>query len=178
MKLKNIFRPSVLVIALIAIAVSVIGGTATGGGMDWYMTLEKPSITPPGLVISVAWTIIYILTAISAIVVWQRFKRDATLKWIIGIFIANALLNGLWSFIFFRWHLIGLAIIEMILLEISTLALIFLIWPRSRAAAILLAPYAIWVLFATFLAYQFWWINCQYNAFISCVKESLLFFNF
>jgi tryptophan-rich sensory protein len=48
----------------------------------------------------------------------------------------------------------------MIILEATVIALIVLIWPKSRLSALLLAPYAGWVAFATYLAFVIW----QYNS--------------
>lgn len=147
------------IIPLITIAVSVAGSYLTDLGMDWYNTINLPEITPPGSLIGAVWTIIFILSTISALLVWNLSKRNKRIWWIIGIFIANAVLNVFWSGLFFGLHLIGASIIEMIILEISVLALIILAWPVSRWASILLFPYAGWVIFATYLAYNIWLLN-------------------
>lgn len=155
MKLK----PNYLIIPIITVVVSVLGSYLTDLGMDWYDTINLPEITPPGSVIGAVWTVIFILSTISALLVWNLSKRNKRFWWIIGIFIANAILNVFWSGLFFSLHLIGASIIEMIILEISVLALIVLIWPISRWASVLLIPYAGWVIFATYLAINIWKIN-------------------
>ena len=47
----------------------------------------------------------------------------------------------------------------MPLLWLSILALIVLLWPRSRTAAVLLVPYLAWVSFAAFLNYTIVQLN-------------------
>ena len=158
-KKNKFFKPNYFVIPIITILVSLIGGYFTDLGMDWYKMLATPAWTPPGAVIGIVWTIIYILTTISALIAWNGFKRDKIFQWIIALFVINAVLNAFWSFLWFTSQLMWAAIIEMIILEATVVALMVLIWPRSRWASILLWPYAVWVIFATFLAVTIWQMN-------------------
>lgn len=144
-------RLAYIVIPAIAFAAAFIGGQITDSGMGWYRTIRLPEWTPEGRVIGGVWTLIYILTAISAIRVWVRFPRDRRFRWIIGVFVLNTLLNVGWSALFFGLHLMTLAAWEAGLLGTTVLALIILIWPRDRLAAALLLPYFLWVCFATYL---------------------------
>ena len=84
-------------------------------------------------------------------------SRDFRL--IIGLLVTNAVLNSLWSWLFFAFQQIGLAIAEMVLLNLTTLAIVSLAWHRRRLAAFLLLPYFIWVSFATFLATSIFNLN-------------------
>ncbi|MBU1131573.1 tryptophan-rich sensory protein [Patescibacteria group bacterium] len=147
------------IIPLITVLVSLSGSLLTNSGMDWYDTLNLPAVTPLGSFIGLVWTVIFILTAISALLVWNKAARDNRFKLIIILFIANALLNIFWSFLFFYQHLILAAVIEMIILEITVLILIYLIWKINKTASWLLAPYAVWVIFATYLAVQILLLN-------------------
>jgi len=148
-----------IIIPLIAILVSVFGGQLVNSGMDWYKTIKLPSLAPDGSVIGIAWTIIFILCTIAGLMIWNKFPRGNRFNLIIAFFLINAFLNVFWNFLFFanQWLLIG--IIEMIVLEIITLILIFLIWPQSKFVASLLIPYALWVPFATYLATQIYLLN-------------------
>jgi len=148
-----------LIIPLIVLAVAWLGGQLTGSGMDWYRTIKLPSFTPPGSIIGLVWTIIFILSAISAIIFWNKTTTDNRFYWIIAIFIANAILNIAWSYLFFNQHLLGLATIEAAILDLSVIALILLLWPISKISAGLLVPYAGWAAFATYLTYLVWSLN-------------------
>ncbi|MBU0626306.1 tryptophan-rich sensory protein [Patescibacteria group bacterium] len=76
-----------------------------------------------------------------------------------SLFIDNAILNILWSRLFFVKHLFARSIIEMIALWIITMMLIIATWSRSKWSAILLIPYAIWLIIATVLALQVMILN-------------------
>lgn len=140
--------------------------------MVWYDTITLPPATPPRWAFPLAWTTIFILTTISAIILWNKgqeskkifwfFKREnmkSEYWWIIGLFIANAFFNIYWSFLFFTLHNLQGAVVDCLALELTVLALISLTWKKSRAAALLLVPYAIWVGFATYLTVQIHALN-------------------
>ncbi|MEK7499199.1 MAG: TspO/MBR family protein [Patescibacteria group bacterium] len=149
-----------IIIIFLTCAVSVLGSAFTGPEIQtWYAQLNLPSWTPPGGTIGIVWTIIFILTAMSAILVWNRAQQYKYISWIGFLFFLNGILNVFWSFLFFNQHAIGLSVIEMLILNASTIALIVLIVPVNRFAAMLLFPYVAWVSFATYLAYSVWKLN-------------------
>lgn len=155
MKLKlNYF-----IIPLMVVFVSFAGSFFTSSGMNWYKALSLPSFTPPGAAIGIVWTVIFILTALSAIVFYNKSGRDDKFNLIIFTFLVNGFLNIFWSFLFFGIHFMGVAVFEAVFLGFSVLALIFLIKPMSRFAAFLLLPYFLWVVFATYLTYAVWALN-------------------
>lgn len=146
-------------IPLAVLAVALLGSWLTGGGMDWYKTINLPSFTPAGSVIGTIWTIIFILTAISAIIFWGKAPSDRRFWWVLGFFILNGLLNIFWSFLFFNRHWLGAAVWEAGVLDLSVIILIILIWPVSRLVSMLLVPYAAWTTFATYLTFTVWTLN-------------------
>jgi len=149
-----------LIIGAVVITVSLLGGYFTSLGLgEWYNSLNLPEFTPPGSLIGSIWTIIYILTAIAALLFYSKAQRGSQWKWVTVMFLVNASLNVFWSYLFFTEHLIGVAVLKAAALGLSVLALIYLIYPVSRIGAILLIPYASWVFFATYLNYLIWTLN-------------------
>jgi tryptophan-rich sensory protein len=144
-----------ILIPLIVFLVATIGSFFTGTGMDWYDTINLPSWTPPGYFIGIVWTIIFLLSTISALIVWGKPRN-----WlVITVFLINAFLNVFWSYLFFNQHLIGAAFFEAIILDVTVFILIFKIWPISRLASMLLIPYGLWGAFASFLTLVVWILN-------------------
>ncbi len=162
-----------ITIPLIVVAVAVFGNLFSSFGMVWYeLELIKPAITPPNWIFPIVWNIIFILTAISALITWNKrliehrfllvFKKkqiDVIFVFVIGLFIANAVFNVLWSLLFFTLHHVSLALFEMVILEVTTLLIMGLLWKRSKLASLLLLPYAGWVGFATYITLQIVLIN-------------------
>jgi len=148
-----------VVIPLVVIAVSVLGSMFSGSeSMLWYNTLNKPGLTPANWAFPVAWTIIFFLSAVSAILAYNKSLGSLKIS-ITALFLVNAVLNVLWSLLFFKLHLIQPALLEMILLELSVIMLMMVIWRVSKTATWLLAPYVIWVAFATYLTFEIMRLN-------------------
>ncbi len=153
-------KPNYLLIPLFVFFTAFVGGRLTSSSVQgWYQTINKSSWTPPGSVIGIVWTILFILIAISMLIVWNKMPPGSRINWLAAIFAVNLILNVGWSWLFFGQHLIGWAVLECALLDTTIIALIVLIWPASALAASLLIPYAVWVAFATFLTYKVWTLN-------------------
>ncbi len=147
---RSFWRRPVVVAALAASAVAVLGGAMTDTG-PWYRALRKSAWTPPDWAFGPAWTVIYVLAVLAAVRGWRALRSSAERAWLVTLFFVNAVLNVLWSSLFFSFRRPDLALAEVATLWISVLALILFLWPRSRAASGLLAPYLVWVGFAAYL---------------------------
>ena len=125
---------------------------------EWYASLNRPSFNPPNWIFGPVWTSIYILMGISLYLVWkQQPGRERNRA--IGVFLFQLLLNFLWSFIFFYFNEIGLALIEIILLWISIVVMLVLFYRVKPLAAYLNIPYLLWVSFATVLNAAYYTLN-------------------
>lgn len=149
--------PSALIV-LAVIAVAAIGGTATDTDSSWYRNLELPQWQPDSWVFGPVWTTLYVLIAVSMIIRWHR-AADPLRRRIFAFWAANLVLNLAWTVIFFQGETPIAAGIEILVLEATTVALIILTWPVSRAAALILVPYALWVGFATVLTWSIAFLN-------------------
>ena len=151
---------SYILIPLITILVASIGSILTTRSVaTWYRTIRKPSWTPPGAVIGAVWTVLYILAALSALLVWNLPDGTPVPLAVASLFVLNAVVNVGWSWVFFFRHRIGLAIWVCLFLDLTIVLLIWLIAPLSSLAAWFLVPYAAWVTFASYLNYRVWAMN-------------------
>ena len=130
--------------AVAALVVAAIGGTLTDVG-PWYQALAKPSWTPPDAAFGVVWTVIFSLAAAAGVVGWPRASTAARREWLIGLFCLNGFLNILWTLLFFRLRRPDWGLIEVVGLWLSVGMLIVFFARFSRASALLLAPYLVWV---------------------------------
>jgi len=128
---------------------------STGG---WYADLHKPSWNPPAWVFAPAWTLLYVMMAVAAWLVWReggwKVQRRA-----LGLFVLQWLLNALWTPLFFGMHHPGLAFAEIILLWWVLAATLVSFWRVRKATGILLMPYLAWVSFAAMLNFTIWRLN-------------------
>jgi tryptophan-rich sensory protein len=133
------------------LAVGAIAGIATSNNVGtWYPQLNKPSFNPPNWLFAPVWTALYIMMGISLYLVWKQPARMGR-HIAVAFFFIQLAFNFLWSFLFFEWHLVGWALIEIGVLWLSLLGCIFAFSRINRTAAWLLVPYLLWVSFATVL---------------------------
>lgn len=125
---------------------------------DWYLQINKPDWTPPGVYIGLVWTVLFVLLAIAAILAWRKLSGRGRMFFAV-IFFVNLGLNMLWSYLFFGAHWLNWAFFEALLLGFSVVAMIAVTWKPARAAAWMLVPYAAWVFFASYLTYTVWMMN-------------------
>lgn len=121
-----------------------LGGTITDLG-PWYRSLRQPSWAPPDWLFPVAWTTIYALAALAAVLAWRAAPSPGRRALVIGAFAMNGFLNLLWSLVFFQLRRPDIALAELFLLWLSVAVLIFICARHSRAAALMLVPYLAWV---------------------------------
>ena len=137
----------ILIAAIIAMMVAVIGGTVTSIG-PWYHGLVVPRWGPADAAYGVAWTIVYAFTALAGVTAWLAMPRRIEREGLLGLFALSGFLNILWSLLFFRFHRPDWALIEAGFLWLSVAALVLVTWRRSMTGAALLMPYFLWVTFA------------------------------
>ena len=125
---------------------------------DWYQALAKPSWNPPNWLFGPVWSVLYLLMAISAWLVW---KEEGLLgaRIALSIFLLQLILNAAWSWLFFGLHEPLYAFIEIMVLWVAILANIILFWRMNPISGILLLPYLLWVSFASVLNYALWRMN-------------------
>ena len=139
---------------IVAVAVAVFlggfGGLMTPIG-SWYRGLRKPTLQPPDWLFGPAWTVILGLAAWSAVLAWNAAPDAGTRTSVVILFGTNAVFHAAWSPLFFRARRPDWAMIEVVFLWASLVALVVGLWPISRLASLLIVPYLLWVSFAAWL---------------------------
>ena len=148
MKSKSIARLGLSL--LLCLSVGTIEGLVTRPEIPtWYAGLIKPSWTPPPLLFPIAWTLLYILMAVSFWRLWDLPNRSAARTTAMIWFGVQLALNALWSPAFFGWHGTQAALAIIVGLLIAIAATMHAASRADRLAAWLLAPYLLWVAYAT-----------------------------
>jgi tryptophan-rich sensory protein len=124
----------------------------------WYAEIAKPSWTPPGWLFGPVWTVLYVMMAAAAWLVWRTAGWPAARPALI-LFGVQLLLNAAWTPIFFGLHRPGLAFAEILALWAAIGATLVAFWRVFPAAALLLVPYWLWVSFASVLNCAIWRLN-------------------
>ena len=159
--MRSPLQQILVLLALLALCLGVgaFGSYATLPEIPtWYATLNKPSFNPPNWLFGPVWTTLYVLMATAAWLVWRAAGWIGA-RGALALFFLQLALNLLWSFLFFAWHRIGLAAIEVLAMLAAIVATALAFRRHSRAAALLLLPYLAWVTFASILNVTFWRLN-------------------
>lgn len=140
-----------LVISIL-IPVLLIGGLSSLFVMnftDVYGKINTPPLSPPGSVFPVVWTILFILMGVASYIVFE--SADSTKRFALIIYAVQLALNFTWTITFFRFQNYWLAVFVVISLLLFIILNIYFFGRINTNAGWLLAPYFIWVLFATYL---------------------------
>lgn len=147
---------------LVAVAIiAFLGSLATMPNTDgWYAEVEKVAWDPPNAVFGPVWSLLYVLIAVAGWLIWRsgyREGRPNLAKKPLMIFTAQLILNGLWTPVFFAGYpVVGepawwTALVIIVVLMVSVVWLAVAARPWSKAAAWIMLPYLLWLMFATSL---------------------------
>ena len=138
------------------LAAGVVGSLVTKPSIPgWYASLQKPAWTPPNWLFGPAWTLLYLMMAVAAWLVWRE-RGFGGARLALALFAAQLVLNALWSILFFGLKSPGAALVEIAFLWAAILATAAGFWRVTHPAGWLLAPYLCWVTYAAFLNYAIW----------------------
>ena len=152
------FNSLLFFIFLVAL-VSGIGGFFTAPNVvKMYQNVQKPSWAPPGWLFGPVWTVLYVLIALAGWRVWIHrdiYKNNIPMV----LYLAQLILNALWTLIYFEFKMPFLAFVEISILFIVIVASGIVFWKLSKFATYCMVPYGIWVGFATILNFSIVWLN-------------------
>ncbi|MCX5923936.1 MAG: tryptophan-rich sensory protein [Candidatus Dependentiae bacterium] len=145
---------------IIASILCLLGGMLSGyiadaGDSSWYVSLDKPTFNPPSWIFGPVWTVLYVMMGWGLGIIWKnRFEYKTLLIWF-GI---EYFFNVSWAPLFFYFHRIDLALLDLFLMWCSLLICMILAW-RLRAVFMLLLPYMMWTSFAFVLNFNIYILN-------------------
>ena len=139
---------SLFLILLITFIASAIGGFTTASFKEpWYSEIILPSFNPPSWVFAPVWTTLYIIMSIAIWKIWINSFNSNILK----LYFIHLFFNATWSIVFFGFHQIGLALINLIVILIFIILLMKKYLIRDKVSFYLMTPYLIWSSYALIL---------------------------
>lgn len=145
---------------LVTAAAALAGAVASVDAREFFGALQRPYWAPPAWIFGPVWTVLYLLMAVAAWLVWRNEGwRGAPVA--LTLYLVQLVFNALWSWLFFEWHLGGLALLDLVLLWLLVAATTVAFWRRHIVAGLMLVPYLAWVTFAGFLNHSLWQMNPQ-----------------
>ena len=139
---------SLLIILLITFIAPMIGSYATTTFKEpWYSQIILPSFNPPSWVFAPVWSILYFLMSLAIWNVWIKSFETKLLK----IYFIHLFFNSTWSVVFFGFHLIGAALVNLIIILIFIIILMKEYFFKNKVSFYLMFPYLIWSSYALIL---------------------------
>ncbi|MBE6876296.1 MAG: tryptophan-rich sensory protein [Ruminococcus sp.] len=141
---------SLLIFVIGTELVGALSGLLSGGNFsEFYRTLEKPPLAPPGWLFPVMWAILYALMGISAFQIYEA--SDSRKSKALLLYFIQLAVNFSWSIVFFRFKSLLGAVVVIVLLLILVIWMIKRFGNIRKSAGLLNIPYLLWTAFATYL---------------------------
>ena len=143
-------------ILLVTFAASGIGGFVTSSSKEpWYSEIILPAFNPPSWVFSPVWTALYILMSVAIWIVWIKTSN----KKILQLYFVHLFFNAIWSVIFFGFHQIFVALIDLGIILIFIIWLMKIYYQVSKISFLLMTPYLLWSSYALILNATIFYLN-------------------
>ncbi len=144
---KNKYLSLFLLLFITFIASAIGGFTTTSFKEPWYSEIILPSFNPPSWVFAPVWTTLYIMMSIA---IWKIWINSFDLK-ILKLYFVHLFFNGTWSIVFFGFHQIGLALINLAVILIFIIFLMKNYFSIDKISFYLMIPYLVWSSYALIL---------------------------
>jgi len=144
---KNKYLSFFLLLFITFIASAIGGFTTTSFKEPWYSEIILPSFNPPSWVFAPVWTTLYIMMSIA---IWKIWINSFDLK-ILKLYFVHLFFNGTWSIVFFGFHQIGLALINLAVILIFIIFLMKNYFSIDKISFYLMIPYLVWSSYAFIL---------------------------
>ena len=135
-------RRFTLIVAVILAAVIGSLASTSASSDSWYLLLNKSELNPPSYVFGIVWPILYILMMVSAFLAHKK---------VFSIFIVQLFFNAAWSWLFFRFQMPLIALLDIYLLIAINIYILNLMYKENKLAFFLFIPYVVWISFASYL---------------------------
>ena len=143
-------------ILLITFLASAIGGFTTANFKEpWYSQIILPSFNPPSWVFGPVWTTLYILMSIAIWRIWIKYYDNK----ILNLYFFHLFFNMIWSIIFFGFHQIGLALLDLFIILIFIVLLMKIYYSKDKISFSLMVPYFLWSSYALVLNFNIFILN-------------------
>ena len=139
---------SLVIITLITFVAPAIGSYATSALKEpWYSEIILPSFNPPSWVFAPVWLTLYFLMSLAIWKIWINTFNSRLLK----IYFVHIFFNSTWTVVFFGFHEIGLALLNLIIILIFIIILMREYFIKDKISFFLMIPYLIWSSYALVL---------------------------
>jgi len=132
---------SIFIFVFLALILGGLSSSDTANDL-WYQELNKSSLNPPGYIFGIVWPTLYLLMSISAFRTFSETRK---------LFLIQLFFNAIWSWLFFEFNMPVIALVNIWFLIVLNIILFIKMIRIDALSGILLLPYVIWLIFASYL---------------------------
>ena len=147
---KNKYLSLFLILITTFVASGIGGFTTTFFKEPWYSEIILPSFNPPSWIFAPVWTALYILMSVAIWRIWINFFDQQVLN----IYFIHLFFNATWSIVFFGFHQIELALLNLIIILIFIVILMKIYFTKDKISFYLTLPYFFWSSYALILNFS------------------------
>lgn len=144
---------------LVPLAVGALSALLSGGGMEAFEAMNKPTLSPPAWVFPVVWTILYVLMGVASCLVLHSDAPKEQVSPALNFYFIQLAFNFLWSIFFFNFGWYLFSFIWLVALWILIVITTVKFYNISKTAGYLMLPYLLWVAFAGYLNLSIYFLN-------------------
>ena len=152
---KNKYLSLFLILAVTFVASGIGGFITTFFKEPWYSKIILPVFNPPSWVFAPVWTTLYVLMSVAIWRIWINFSD----RKVLNIYFIHLFFNATWSVVFFGFHQIELALLNLIIILIFIFILMRIYLRKDKVSFYIMLPYFFWSSYALVLNFSIALLN-------------------
>ena len=152
---RNRFFSLIFILVITFIAPMIGSYTASTFKEPWYSQIILPSFNPPSWVFAPVWSTLYFLMSLAIWKIWIKTYDKKLFK----IYFIHLFFNSTWSIVFFGFHLIGLALLNLVIILTFIIILMKEYFVIDKVSFFLMIPYLAWSSYALILNSSIFLLN-------------------
>ena len=141
---KNKYLSLFIILVITFLAPAIGSYTTLTFKEPWYSELILPNFNPPSWVFPPVWSSLYLMMSLAIWKIWINYFDNKILK----IYFIHIIFNSTWTVVFFGFHQIGYALINLLIILFFIVVLMKKYFQKDKISFYLMIPYLIWSCYA------------------------------
>jgi len=141
---KNKYLSLSIILVITFLAPAIGSYTTLTFKEPWYSELILPNFNPPSWVFPPVWSSLYLMMSLAIWKIWINYFDNKILK----IYFIHIIFNSTWTVVFFGFHQIGYALINLLIILFFIVVLMKKYFEKDKISFYLMIPYLIWSCYA------------------------------
>ena len=141
---KNKYLSLSIILVITFLAPAIGSYTTLTFKEPWYSELILPNFNPPSWVFPPVWSSLYLMMSLAIWKIWINYFDNKILK----IYFVHIFFNSTWTVVFFGFHQIGYALINLLIMLFFIVVLMKNYFKKDKISFYLMIPYLIWSCYA------------------------------